>query len=111
MGHSNVHLSPSRSVTLGFLEMFEIVSQSWLSGGSFLKPNFKSLIAAACLSGLMAGTVTAVAQQDKNADQQTKGKSEKGTSKSSTSKSGNSKSADKDKNTCGGKNGCGSKPK
>jgi len=76
-----------------------------------LKPNFKSLIAAACLSGLMAGTVTAVAQQVKNADQQTKRKSEKGTSKSSTSQSGNSKSAAKDKNTCGGKNGCGSKPK
>ena len=76
-----------------------------------MKANFKSLIAVACLSGLMAGTLTAVAQQDKNADQQTKRKSEKETSKGSTSQSGNSKSVSKDRNTCGGKNGCGSKPK
>jgi hypothetical protein len=76
-----------------------------------MKSTLKSLIATACFSGLMAGTMTAQAQQNKSNDQHSLGTSQKSSSKNTASQTAGSKSASKDKNSCGGKNGCGNKPK
>jgi hypothetical protein len=110
---SIVHFSPSRIVTFILSGNLEDESQVSESGGLPMKT--KSLLAAACLSGLMAGTMVAQTQQGKNNDQQAQNNSEKSSSKNSpknsSSQTGSTKSASKDKNSCGGKNGCGSKPK
>jgi hypothetical protein len=76
-----------------------------------MRSTFKSLIATASLSGLMAGTMAAQTQQTKSNDQHPQGTSQKSSSKNTASQTGGSKTASKDKNSCGGKNGCGSKPK
>jgi hypothetical protein len=69
-----------------------------------MKFSFTSLITAACLSGLMTGTLAAQSQPAKQ-----QSKDQKSASKNSASQSAGSKSASKDKNSCGGKNGCGNK--
>ena len=76
-----------------------------------MKTTVKSLIATACLSGLMAGTMAAQSQQSKSNDKQQQSNGQKNSSKNSTSQSADAKATSKDKNSCGGKNGCGSKPK
>jgi hypothetical protein len=76
-----------------------------------MKSTFTSLMATACLSGLMAGTMAAQKQQTKSTDQHSQGTNQKSSSKNTASQAGGSKTASKDKNSCGGKNGCGSKPK
>ena len=76
-----------------------------------MKASFKSLIATACLSGLMAGTMAAQSQQGKSSGQDRQSTDQKSASKNSTSQTGDAKGAGKDKNSCGGKNGCAASPK
>jgi hypothetical protein len=59
----------------------------------------------------MAGTMAAQSQQTKRDDQHQQSKDSKNASKNSAPQTVDSKTASKDKNSCGGKNGCGSKPK
>ena len=85
----------------------------------FMKSTFKLMLASACLSGLMAGTMAAQsqdAQQNKTNPQKQQSNSQKSSSKQSASqnsdsKTSTSKTASKDKNSCGGKNGCGNTAK
>ena len=85
---------------------------------------FKLLWASACLSGLMAGTMAAQSQdtqQNKSNEQHQQSNSQKNSSKQSASQTAGSKAAGKqtagngtagkDKNSCGGKNGCGNTTK